>query len=326
MTLRRLVRPSGIACVLVATVSGLGFVLACGSGNSIVSTVCEKIDNDAAACQDAAMKHDSTTPGDAKAADATPDRVITKDVTSDTSNSCPLDGGTGTLCGDAGCVDTSADPSSCGGCGASFACKAGDTCVTGKCQNVAASLEGLRWNLPCTSAPSGAACQDIIDGGDLVVVTTTLMGTTGSKYNVTLHFRGEVEQRTYLSYDAGGAVGAEDGGGVNPQFFIASGALQDSGDSFNIYELQISDPSQTYYLNMGSSGINNTWLMDYLATIPMNAGATVTLTANAVDDQEIYNNNGTDGGPVYVPGVPPYPAAYNGQFIQMDVTLVVSTP
>jgi hypothetical protein len=85
----------------------------------------------------------------------------------------------------------------------------------------------------------------------------------------------------------------------------------------------VSDPPQTYFMNAGTSNIFNVWQLDYVATIPMNAGASVTLFANAIDDEEIDNTNGVDGGPVVVPGVPPYPQAYDGQFIEMDVESVV---
>ena len=38
------------------------------------------------------------------------------------------------------------------------------------------------------------------------------------------------------------------------------------------------------------------------------------------------NANGVDGGPVLVPGVRPYPQAYDGQFFQMDVVSVLAMP
>ena len=53
----------------------------------------------------------------------------------------------------------------------------------------------------------------------------------------------------------------------------------------------------------------------------MAAGATVTLLADVVDGHEIENVDPA-GTPIIVPGVPPSPAAYNGQFIQMDVDAV----
>jgi hypothetical protein len=254
---------------------------------------------------------DNSTAGDA-GSDAT-----VADAPAESSTTCTVDGAPGIRCDDAGCVDPTSDPANCGGCGSmGFVCEAGAACTMSMCQNVAGSLSGLRWELPCTSAPLNF-CNSVLDGGAETVVTATLSGATGQKYNVTLHFRGVVEQRTYFGYDGGEADGSS-----NPGSFIAGGLPPATTDSSNIYELDISNPPQTYYLNSGTSGIDYVWLIDYLATIPMGAGATVTLTANTVDQLEIANH-GPDGGPVLVPGVPPYPQPYNGQFVQMDVSAVV---
>jgi hypothetical protein len=71
---------------------------------------------------------------------------------------------------------------------------------------------------------------------------------------------------------------------------LASREVRDppsDNDTYNVYELDISDPPQTYYLNSGTSGIDTVCLVDYLATIPMNAGAIVTLTANSIDGREV---------------------------------------
>jgi hypothetical protein len=189
--------------------------------------------------------------------------------------------------------------------------------------NVAASLAGLRWELPCTS-PGSPFCPTVVDGSDVRVVKATLSGTSGQTYAVTLHFRGVVEEKTYVGNDAGGASAGSPDGAANPQFFVSGGA--DNGDTANVYELQVSDPPQTYFMNAGASSMPHTSWLDYVATIPMKAGATITLTANAVDDSEYANSNGVDGGPVLVPGVPPYPMAYDGQFIQIDVASVAMQP
>jgi hypothetical protein len=148
----------------------------------------------------------------------------------------------------------------------------------------------------------------------------TLQGTAGKSYDVTLHFRGIVEEKTYSGGTNGGAVGVEADGGVDPDLFI-SGGTPDTG-TFNIYELDISAPPQKLYLNSGKSGIDQVFLIDYQATITMQAGATVTLTANSVEGVETFNR-GPNGGPaVVVPGVPPAPQTFDGQFVQMDVASI----
>jgi hypothetical protein len=149
--------------------------------------------------------------------------------------------------------------------------------------------------------------------------TATVLGTTGKTYALTLRFRGEIEQKTYSGYSDGGATAAGDGG-YNPQLFISGGST--GGGTWNIYSLSISDPAQTYYLNSGSDGIDQTWLIDYRVTVLASSGATVTLTANSVESIETQNRD-SSGNAQVVPGVPPDPNPYDGQFVQMDVEAVV---
>jgi hypothetical protein len=57
----------------------------------------------------------------------------------------------------------------------------------------------------------------------------------------------------------------------------------------------------------------------------MQSGASVTLAADTVNGSEITNRD-ANGNPIVVPEIPPAPTAYDGQFIQMDVTNVVPMP
>lgn len=208
---------------------------------------------------------------------------------------------------------------------AGLACEAGSVAMMGKCVNVAGDLQGLRWELPCTNHADPLCFTEVGDGGVEEVLSSTLGGTPGQTYAVTLHFRGEVEQKTYIgSADAGSPTTAGAQGLANAEFFVAGG--RDNGDTWNIYEMQVSDPPSVYFLNAGMSNFSFTFWIDYTATIPMKAGATLTLSGNSVDGREIANIDDLDGGPVIVPGVPPYPNAFDGQFIQMDVVSVVATP
>jgi hypothetical protein len=173
------------------------------------------------------------------------------------------------------------------------------------CTAVAASLAGLRWELPCAAGSSGGSCTTAPSD----TVMSTLGGVAGQSYNVTLRFRGVVEEKTYS-------------GGTNDGAYWQVGGTPNN-DTYNIYELQISSPMQTFYLNRGQSYIGNCWAIDYQETIQMNTGATVTLTALSLDNSEIRNLD-TNGNPIVVPGIPPAPNAFDGQFIQMD--LVSITP
>jgi hypothetical protein len=234
--------------------------------------------------------------------------------------SCALDsGGTGTLCGNA-CVDVTSDPANCSAC--NKPCQAGQTCVSKQCTDVAGALAGLRWELPCSGAGSAPVnCATRYDAGLAVVRTATIQGVPGTTYSVTLRFRGIVEEKTYSGATTGGAIGAGPDGGTNSNLFVVGGTP--SGDTWNIYALGISDPATTYYLNSGASGTDRVFLLDYRASLPMKAGATVTLTANSVEGLET-RNIGSDGNPVIVSDIPPAPNPYDGQFVQMDVESVVA--
>lgn len=175
----------------------------------------------------------------------------------------------------------------------------------------AASLNNLIWYMPCAGA------HNIPDGSCPVpptpVVTTAVMGgTAGHLYNVGLLFRGIVEKCVY------------GGGTKNGNFYTGGSSV--SGPA-NIYSLTVSDPAQVYYFNAFDTIFPiDTQIIDYMETIPIMAGATVTLTANPSDTYEAYNHDDL-GNPESAPdNVAGHPIGvtqpYNGQFVQMDVISV----
>jgi hypothetical protein len=168
----------------------------------------------------------------------------------------------------------------------------------------AGELDGLRWEIPCGADLGGMVCA----ATDAADQTATIGGTTGSHYNALLHFRGVVELKSYT-------------GGTVDGYFNTGGA--DNGDTFNVYSLTVSAPAQTYFVNMGMSGIYNCFALDYMETVPMDAGATITLSAHPIDGHEIENVDAM-GTPIVVPDIAPAPAAYMGQFVQVDVVDVAT--
>lgn len=176
-----------------------------------------------------------------------------------------------------------------------------DACIT--CQ-VAGSLTGLLWQLPCSDANS-PACGTV----PTATVSATVGGATGVTYDVTVHLRGVIEQKTYAS-------------GCADQYWLSGGA--DNGDTYNVYELSISSPPQHYFLNTGASGITHVWAIDYQKTFRADASATVTLDANSKDNLEIKNID-ANGQPISISGTT-VAQPYDGQFIEMDVVSVVPDP
>jgi hypothetical protein len=175
-------------------------------------------------------------------------------------------------------------------------------------------LSGLQWVLPST----GAAVNGIMPCLSSSNVVAINGGDPTVTYNLTFRFRGVVEQKTY-------------NGGTNDGAFFQIGGAP-AGDGYNVYKLTISSPAQTYYLNRGTSGQTLCYPIDYQKTLPVNGGATVTLFADSVDNNEVWNSstNPPVQTPISVPGITSPTQPFNGQFVQMDVlsgiTYAVGTP
>lgn len=191
----------------------------------------------------------------------------------------------------------------CGTCSTTAVCE-GTTCV-----DVAGALVAFRYELACVGP--GSNSQTCAEPTTVPKKTVTLGGTTGRSYDVHIHVRGEVEQRAYP-----GAVSAN-ATGTNASFFVT--ATVSGSDAWNAYPLVLSDPATTYCLNAGTSGHYYVDALDYTATIRVKAGATLSMQSQASDTNIIKNIDQADGTPVVVPGVPPAPASFNGQFLQIDV-------
>lgn len=186
------------------------------------------------------------------------------------------------------------------------ACKPGYVGDGLTCTSIAASLDGLRWQLPCVKPEPSAPDYVCITTPD-VTVSATLSGAPTTRYDIRLRLRGVIETKLYLG-------GPSDGG-----FWSVGGTP--TNDAWNIYRLSLTNPPQTHYLNHGPSGLYQCVGIDYAITVRAFGGAKVTLFASAVDSNlsQIRNNV---MNPIVVAGVPPAPNAYDGQFIQMDVLSV----
>ena len=184
--------------------------------------------------------------------------------------------------------------------------------AAGTCVSIAASLDGLRWELPCVTPLSTApeyVCISTVDA----VTTTTLTGAPGTRYQVRLRLRGVVETKEYS-----GGTPLRPGGPV-----VRGGNPID--DAWNVYRLDISSPSQRYHLNQGPTGLYVCRAIDEELVVEADGRARFTLLASTVDgNRSEIRNRGEDGGALVVPGVPPAPAPYDGQFIQIDVVSVTA--
>lgn len=151
--------------------------------------------------------------------------------------------------------------------------------------------------LECPSLNGGGTTCPLTLAADAEAVS----GTDDKTYNVHMHVRGCVEIKAYT----GGTT--LNGGRVNVDGTPAS-------NPHNIWKLIVSDPAHTYYLNavIGAESPASVHLLDYIMIIPVQGGATVTLQMDSNDNLQ------TMVGIAAVPGIPPYPALYSGQLLQID--------
>jgi hypothetical protein len=123
-----------------------------------------------------------------------------------------------------------------------------------------------------------------------------------------------LEQRAYSGETPGTAAGEN-------AAFWTTGGTSGPTDTWNIYDVIVSAPATTWHLNSGVSGNTFCDRIDYVATFPATAGATITVHADSVDAAQARNRSSADGF-ILVPDIPPYPAPYYGQFVQIDVVSV----
>lgn len=205
----------------------------------------------------------------------------------------------------------------------------GSPVLTGAAAGPAAPLAGYRWEVPCKGMPGGDLCT--WDGTNLMKrmeVAKTFGGDPATVYDLRVRIRGVVEGKTYRD---GAGVDVKPPGAA-PVFLVGGAPILEAGHDYNVYAIMVAEPKQTYYLNAIRAEGHLVWSLDYEATIKVKGGTTVTLASYDTNMIIIANTvasartptGGSNGKPLVVPGVPPAPAPYNGQFIQLDVVSVTS--
>jgi hypothetical protein len=186
-------------------------------------------------------------------------------------------------------------------------------CASLPANDAASSLAGLRIDVPCADKFNGGTeChwdRALLQSADPAwkmkhELSRTFAGKPGVVYQVTLRVRGVVEPKNF----AGGEVQFE---------HFQSGGTAVKND-YNFYDIRVSDPAATYTVNRHADKVGHyTFPIDYRVTIPIRGGATVTVGAYDSNDVAIANH-----AQHVVDGVPPAPAAFDGQFFQVDVESV----
>lgn len=166
----------------------------------------------------------------------------------------------------------------------------------------APTLAPLHWELPCT--PDDCSSRACVTGQMAASDAQPLVGEAGVTYDVTLWIRGVVEEKEYLG-------GAEDG-------HWSEGGTP-NGDNFNQMALEVSDPPQKYWINSGGADVSHCVALDDTRTLPIKAGAMVTLSVVDPNACQIFNQDGPGGVPLQIPDIPTVTQPFDGQFVYVEV-------
>lgn len=174
----------------------------------------------------------------------------------------------------------------------------------------AASLDGFRFEFPCKepmpeNPKEGAdGLSGLVTGDpkttDNFTVRKQFGGQPGKRYKVTLRFRGVVEPMMY-----------KDGEQVGEYFYIGG---EKNNATYNVYQIRVSSPKAHFFLNRQDKVGHRIFTIDYTQTIEIDGGAEVVFFGDGQNGRMITNYK-----KLVVPEIPPAPAPYNGQFIQVDV-------
>jgi hypothetical protein len=177
-------------------------------------------------------------------------------------------------------------------------------------KQVAAALDGYRYEFPCKDpmpenpkpGADGISARATSDPAtnDKFTDVRKFGGQPGKRYKVTLRIRGVVEPMMYKN-------GQQDG-----DYFYIGG--EPNNATYNIYQLTVSAPQSHYFFNRQDKVGHQIFTIDYTKTIEIEGGATLTLHGDGQNGRMI-----TNFSKLVVPGIPPAPQPFNGQFIQLNV-------
>lgn len=204
-----------------------------------------------------------------------------------------------------------------------------------------AALSGLRWQMPCqVPLPQFGGCTCT----DPAPVSAVMGGVVGASYDAVVRIRGKVELKRYTKLQIFDPPNDVNGISDGPDSFVFRGGVAEETpfDSlYNRYSLEITgSQTKTIFLNAVPANLlanfgevrGRVFILNYLVTVRIKQGDTVTLRAVSVDGAQLADTFGApcvDSSNVAssctVPAAPPAPntpTTYVGQFLQMDVITV----
>lgn len=155
----------------------------------------------------------------------------------------------------------------------------------------------LRADLPCTGSDCAGAPTCTTAGG--VEESVVMAGEDGVIYGVRLAVKGVLEHQQY------------DNGVCDGQWCVGGDAPL---NPWNEVTITVSDPPGEYHPNSGEAGVYEVFAIDEERTVAIAAGATIEIQIDGNGTCSIEN-----GTAIVIPGVPPDPQAFDGQFLQLDL-------
>jgi len=134
-------------------------------------------------------------------------------------------------------------------------------------------------------------------------------GKAGTAYDVTLHIRGIFEPTTIAGGDTPDA---------EHPYFKVGGTV--STPDWSHWEIEVSEPKQTYWLNHYPSVGHKIYKEDFEASIPVAAGATIIIRVTDGNDRQIDNGKTAPDRQQIIAGIVDQPLA--GQMLRLDVVRV----
>ncbi len=137
----------------------------------------------------------------------------------------------------------------------------------------------------------------------------TFGGNAGSMYEVTLRIRGIFEPTT---------ITAGDTPDLEHPYFKIDGTV--STPDWSRWEIEVSNPKHSYWLNHYPAVAHTIYKEDFEETLPVAAGATVTIRVIDGNDREIDNAKNAPDRQQIITGVVDHALA--GQMLRIDVVRV----
>lgn len=177
---------------------------------------------------------------------------------------------------------------------------------------IVAGLHGLTLHDQCTG--EFAAQPDTCLHQQLLERSVAVGGKPGEVHNVTLRIQGIVEPTTIE-------------GGVTPDaahpYYKVGGTIR--ARDWSAWHIEVSNPRQTYWLNHYAKVSHTIYKEDFEATIPMAAGATVTV--RVIDGNDRQMDNAEEGRPdrqQVITAISETPL--QGQMLRLEVVRVAPAP